>query len=275
MATETAPEATKSTEQVFRYTAFVHVGEGAEDCTHGTDGKCKDGTHFHAVARLPNQFQHQDIQVKANAAKARRVRQLKDPETDSNAILEGELDELHALMATEPEETKATLVDELLSKDWWKRQLEANKDLAERDEYEHIEADRERLAELEAMEPEARPAEERDELLRHLEAYGTAVIERRKEIEEPLRTALEALDVNEMLDRVRDERISALGQQAFMDTYTRWQMYVGTLRPVSGGRPHERVYPDISAMESDDPEVVNALRMTFANLEAGIAAGNA
>lgn len=260
--------AARDTAQQFRYAAWVHEGPGADECEHREDGACSDVEHFHAYVRLPNQFQHSDIRQKAMAARARRMRQLRDPETDSYAILEAELEELHRVG------DRLTLVEELVRKDWWKRHLEAARDVEEREEFEHVAQDRERLAEIERMDPDDRPQEEDEELRRHLAAFGEAVEARRNELEEPLREALNERDMNELVDLVREDRIAADAQAAFMETYSKWQMFAGTLRPSSEHRPKVRVFDDITELESAEPEVVEALRMQFANLEAVLASGN-
>src|SRR4051812_13441277 len=80
------PERSDSTSrdrsQMFEFSGYVHVGPGAKECEHGEDGECDNAVHFHAWTRLPNPFQQQAIREKANAAKARKRRVLRDPESD-------------------------------------------------------------------------------------------------------------------------------------------------------------------------------------------------
>src|SRR6059058_472198 len=87
-------EATRSTSELFRWSDYVHVGTDADTCEHAEDGMCADPQHFHAWVCLPNTFQIRDIADKARAAKARKVRALRDPESDSYAVLEEDLAEL-------------------------------------------------------------------------------------------------------------------------------------------------------------------------------------
>lgn len=276
MATETItpqtePEATKTTAALFKYAQAVHVGEGAEACEHREDGACTDAGHFHAHVRLPNQFQHADIRQKALAAKARRIRQLRDPESDANAILEADIDALVRAADQDEAECREDLISEAIGREWWKRHLEAAEEVRTRDEFEHIDADQERLAEIEGLEEDKRPADERDELLRHVAAFGEAVDKAREEAEVPLRASLEAKDTEGLIDMVREDRISSEASRAFMETYSKWQAFVGTLAyDINGKRPHLRVFAAIDDLESADPEVVDALRETFARLETGL-----
>lgn len=256
-------EAAKTVEQVFRYSTHVHVGEGAHECEHGTDGKCQEAEHFHAFVRLPNQWQHSDIRQKAQAAKARRLRQLRDPESDAYAILEGDIDALRRA------DDRPALVDELLMKDWWKRHLDATNDAREQDEFEHIDQDQERLGEIERMAPEDRPQDEHDELVRHLTKFGEAIEAARNEREAPLRDALDAKDDEELLTLVRSDRMDAEASRAFMETYGKWQAFAGTLVP-DERRPHVRVFPEIGDLENADPQIVEPIREAFARLETGL-----
>jgi len=262
-----ATDATKTPAELFRYSAFVHVGPGADDCDEGEKGTCQNPLHFHAWCRLPNQFQHNDIRQRALAAKARRMRQLRDPESDSYVILEADMEEVARTGDHE------TVVDELVAKEWWKRHLDAMKDVAEDERFEHIDRDRERVAEIDTLEPDKRPHEEREELLRHLESYGDAVEAKRKELEQPIRDSLMAMDMDELVKLLRDDRIASEASAAFMDTYQRWQWFAGTLKPVESGRPTDRAFSSIEQLEAAAPEVIAALRETFSELEVSLQRG--
>jgi hypothetical protein len=52
---------------------------------------CANPDHFHAWIRLPNKFQHADIHAKALASKARRMRALRDPESDASVVMDAEI----------------------------------------------------------------------------------------------------------------------------------------------------------------------------------------
>lgn len=258
------PEA-KSPEQLFRYSTWLHVGPGAEDCEDGLTGKCGNVLHFHGWLRLPNQFQHDEIRKKALAAKARRVRQLRDAQTDGYAILEDELDAL----SRSGDDAREPIIEELLDQDWWRDYVEATKEVAETevDEtlvYEHIATDQERFRKLRELDPEDRPGDEYDELDRHIDAYAKAVEARLKEIQGPARQALEALDVNALIDRLRELRIDRLSVDEFMATYSLHTMFVGTR---VGEHSAKQRFESLDAMRDAPPEVIEALRAAFTDLE--------
>jgi hypothetical protein len=264
--TATVSDSTRSTQELFKFSTWVHVGLGAEDCEEGDTGACGNPLHFHAWCRLPNQFQHSDIRERALAAKARRMRQLRDPGTDAYEILEADIADLERAGDT------AAAVDELIGKDWWKRQLEAMGYVEERDEFKTIEKDRERMVELRAMPAEQRPADEMAELERHLHAYAEAVEAERAKLEQPIRDGLEAAELAELIHQVREDRIAAEGSQAFMETYSKWEWLAGTF---TSDHPVERRrrFEDVAQLEQAAPEVIDALRTVFGEMETSLQRG--
>jgi hypothetical protein len=269
-----ADEAAKP-EQMFRYSGWVHVGPGADECEainedEGTSD-CSDPRHFHAWCRLPNQFQHREIREKALAAKARKTRQLRDPETDGHAILEDAIDQL----ARQGDDALPLLIAELTGKDWWADYMQAAQDVQEREDgtddddepvkpFARMEQDQRRYEELKALPEDERPADEFEELGRHLSKYAEAVKERQEELTTPKREALEERGVNALLDLVRDQRVNAAGTDEFMHVYSTWTMLVGTLKQ-PGGAP---VWPtNPQALQVVAPEVVEAVQEMFDDLE--------
>lgn len=267
-------------EQLARFSGWAHVGPGADHCEDVSEdpkqprNDCANPLHFHAYCRLPNQFQHDKLREKALAAKGRRTRQLKDPETDAYDALEGAIDQL----AADGDESRPFLIEELLAPTRWQRFLEATGDVQaiegdpdpdaeDGDEppklYAGVVDDQRRLQELEAMEPEERPQDELEELRRHLDKYATAVAERERELEQPVRAALEALDLNALLDRVRQNRIRIESSQEFRSTYDRWEWATCTLRHPDGPRR----FASVEEVERIPQEVYVALKALYDDLE--------
>jgi hypothetical protein len=274
-ATPVADDAQKTPDQIFRYSTWVHVGPGSEDCEDLDEAAgtvdCSNPLHFHAWCRLPNQFQHREIREKALAAKARKIRQLRDPETDASAILEEDLDGL----ARQGDDAKPVLVEELVGNEWWQDYMDAARDVQELEEgvdedddpirpFERVERDQARFDDLAAMPEDQRPNDEFDELGRHLTRYAGLVKERQDELVKPKREALMARDVNALIDMVRDQRIYAMATDEFMHVYSSWSWLVGTLNQ-PGGEP---VWPpDAKAFSTVAPEVIEAVRDAFNDLE--------
>src|SRR6516225_2883828 len=155
-----AAEATKSTTELFRWSDYVHIGRDAESCEHATDGECSEEGHFHAWVCLPNTFQIRDIADKARAAKARKVRALRDKGSDSHEVLEMDLDDLRR-------DHYDLLVTSLARAAVEKRIADIVRSVDEGDErFEHHAQDLEELNRLRGL-----PEEERDpEELERLEA---------------------------------------------------------------------------------------------------------
>jgi hypothetical protein len=256
--------------ELFRFSSWLHVGPGAENCEDVDEEKgtcaCGNPLHFHAWCRLPNQFQHREIRDKAMAARARRARQLRDPESDSWAVLEAELDELRRLGE---QAAKPGIVDELVQRDWWRDYLEAVKDVDEMEDdkgekrFAHIEEDRRRFNELSNKPADERPTEEFDELASHLAAYEEQIRLKTEEAQRPRREGFEQREFEDLLGLIRDQRIDSEVTEVFTHIYSTHQWLAGTLTEVRG-RPR---FASIDELQTAAPEVVDALQNTFGELE--------
>lgn len=259
---------------LFKYSAWVHTGAGAEECTEydedaGTNA-CGDKSHFHAWCRLPNPFQHREIRERALAAKARKLRQLRNAGTDAFDILEGDLDAI----ALRGDEAISELADELLQRDWWKDYLVAAREIkdindegegAEEDEkrFAHVEEDQARYARLEATDPAKRNEDEHTELRDHLAEYAKLVDERLNAIVNPKREQLEGLDINALIDKVRAKRIETEVQQEFMHHFSMNEWLACTFTSPEG----DTYFRDLSHLERAAPEVIRALQEVYGDLE--------
>lgn len=267
-----ADVAQRRTSEMFRYSTWVHVGPNAENCEAVDEDKgestCSDPLHFHAWIRLPNQYQHREIREKALAAKARRVRQLQDPESDAHAILEYELKELEQGGET----AKEGIVDDILSKDMWRDMRETTADLTEdqdgeESKYKHITRDRERFRELQAAANDRELSDdERDEmehLDRHTADFDDEFDRRYAERTKPQREALMAQDWPALIDQVRNDRIARDADETFMVTYNLWMYLAGTLDKPRG----VPVWSSPDHFRSSAPEVVEAVQAGFEDIE--------
>jgi hypothetical protein len=266
--------------RLYTYSAWVHVGPGAQECEavdeERGENECSNPLHFHAWCRLPNQLQHQEIRERALAAKARRTRQLRDPQSDAYTVLEEEMDQL----ARVGDVGRQQLIDELVAKEWWRDYLDAGREVTEREDddgskpFEHIQADQDRFQKLEAMPEADRPKDEHQELERHLSAFNEAVDEAVKRRQQPRRDALADKDINALVDMVRDDRIANEAQAAFMSTFSQHEWLTGTLTRPGG----ERVFASIDQLAGAAPEVIDALNDVFGDLERnereGVVPGN-
>lgn len=265
---EHSPGEVRTGKNMFSYSAFVHVGPGAETCEGGEDGSCADPLHFHAWCRLPNPYQKETIREKALAAKARRIRMLRDPECDAYDILEQDMD---SLTRGDEETARKSVVDELVAQKYWENQSQAAEDAKEREEFAHIEEDLERYRALDALPEEERSEDEYTSLAKHIENFETAIEEARVEREKPEREALEGRDLFDLVDLIREQRIEVESNEWFMREYQKWTQFMGTMRPrdKEKGLPNERVFGDINHLkDAAAPEVVEALSETFAELES-------
>lgn len=266
MSTATAePPTTTDDAQTVRWATDVNVGPGAESCDD--PASCTDSDHFHAWLRVVNPFVRDDIREQAMAARARRLRQFRDSESNSSLILDGELDELRA--EAERDGSTEGLIDRVLLKDWGRRHLEAMREAGEEEDFQHIEADRKRFAELSERSDDERPADEYRELDKTIVAYGERVEELRKVAEAPVRESLADKTIDELLAIVREDRIAAEGNSAFFDAWVRANVVAGTYKPASDGkRPTQRMFQSNDDLAALNTEEATALRQAFVDLEA-------
>jgi hypothetical protein len=266
--------------KMFRYSTYLHVGPGAEECEHREDGECTDNTHFHAWCRLPNKFQHRDLYNKAAGAKARRLRLLHDEESDAREILESELDSFR-------DGSLELLIDLLLKAEWPEDYVAALKQVGEEDEYEHIEQDRERfmvLSESEVAQPEEEQTEEFKELAKHLGRWREAVSAALDALQLPKREAMRAQDRDALIDQVRHRRMTEIADEIYLHIYNQWEWFICTMqvkKHPATGRPSERYWPEMGVIDDpapgsmwgESPEVIDALQATYNELERAQQAG--
>lgn len=276
----TAPvaDAEKTQEERFKWRRWVHRGVGAAECEHKTDGKCADDEHFHALCRLPTPFQIRDITEKAAAAKARRLRMLRDPDSDARVILEDELDGLKFV-------DKELLADELLDEQFTEHYVEAVKLVDDLDDPDHVPEGEEPIRKLYANIDQDReeyirqrdlPEEQRGDDFAELEktyaAYSKAIEEEMERLAKPRRDHLLSLTLEELIEQIRQRRMEAQGYEAHLHTFNMWQMYVCTYKPTGKGIPRERVWPTLEDMKyNEDGGVILEVRQAFEDLERDLA----
>lgn len=262
-AAEHSPAEHRGHQALFKHSAYVHVGPGASDCPERQDGSCTNQMHFHAWCRVPNQFQHSSIREKAMAAKARKLRALRDPESDARTILDSGVEELVHTNAREE------MIEELVQKDFLNDYSKAAAEVGEEEEFKTIAEDRERYRALAAMDEEQRPTEEYGELDKHMTSYGQKVQEAFQANQQPVRDSLQEKPIEELGELLKEQRMESEAQQAFNAGYSQWEQYIGTLKCTPDDKlPSERYFSDINQMIAAAPEVVEALEATFQDLDA-------
>lgn len=252
-------EATRSAEELFQWSMYVHVGGGAAECEHGEDGKCKDPRHFHAWVCLPNTFQIRDIGDKAQAAKARKKRALRDPESDSYAVMEDSLADLRRDRMDE-------VIDGAAKANVTKRLAEIVEDVRKDERFEHQDQDAEELKRLERLPEEDRDPEEYECLQAQVTEYTRRLQEAIDQQEAREREVL-ANDPDHALEIEREARIETISREVWWHTYYTWAMYVGTRVPVTDGFPTQRKFKQPEDLKNAPPEVVTALREALRQLD--------
>jgi hypothetical protein len=142
---------------LFEWSGVVNVGEGASTCA--LQDTCENPEHFHAWVCLANAFQVRDIGDKSRAAKARKIRALRDAggdgrePSDSYVTLEAIIDELVS-------DDWDAVIDEVVQESVSKQLAVLFKELKEDERFENSDQDSEELARQTELTEEERDAEE-------------------------------------------------------------------------------------------------------------------
>lgn len=268
---------------LYKYSAWIHVGHGAGDCSEVDEEagivRCGDTAHFHAWCRVPNPLQEEEIRERALAAKARRIRQVRSQGTDANEILEVELETLQA----EPD-SKERMAKEVAGSDWASdymaavdlvRNLDDEEDESETPAklFAHIDDDKGRYGALSATPEAERNQDEYLELQSHLADYETRCSTHFEAIQAPKRESYMAMDDLDLVNLTRRKRVDRIGHDEFMRAYAAHEWLSCSFTQKANGKP---CFTDMDQIKNADPEVLTALQVIFADLEmtAQAAAGN-
>jgi hypothetical protein len=257
-----------SAAKMHNFSEYVHVGPGAEECPHATDGKCAEREHFHGWVRLPNPFEKKSIDDKAAAAEARKLRSYRDADSNDSVILDNDIAGLQAAGDRE------VLIEEIVGADFLQDHLRAVNELAEEDEKEDgewatIEEDRERWNALGAKQPDDRDEEEFAKLGERISEHAQLVNTRRDEIQVPRRQALADTSIEDLATMVRQLRVDGMANGIRREEKLKWEMYICTLKPKDPNKPGfpiERCFSSIDAFVSGPPEVLEVIAETVTKL---------
>lgn len=272
-------EAERTADKLFKWSTWVNVGEGADECEDRYNGRCQSEDHFHAWCRLPNGFQVRDITEKAQAAAALRRRTLRKTDSDARIIMEDELDQLRDSASSD--EGKDILADEIIDEDFAEDFTRATREVMDEDDPDFTPEDDEpapkRFADIQQNREEYErqrdlPEEQRSEdfgtLEEYLADYSRAVEDRMTEIQKPRKAHLMERDLDDLIDIIRRKRIEEQANEVYLHTFNMWTWYVCTFKPRAKGTPNERVWPDINIMRHHTaPEVIERVQGAFRVLE--------
>jgi hypothetical protein len=257
------------TSKLFEWSGYVHVGEGAETCDKALTNTCENPDHFHAWVCLANAFQVRDIGDKARAAKARKIRALRDSgqdgreATDSYVTLEAQLEERAQDMDA--------VIDEIVQESVAKQLPVLYKELEEEEEFENANQDSEELARQTALPEDERDPEEYEQLQKAQDAFASALEHRVMDRKDRERESLEGLPREHVIEQLRKKRINEQASEMYMHTYYTWLMFIGTR---TCARHNTRLFEKIGDLKMAAPEVIAALREKVNDLEDRIDRGS-
>lgn len=265
-------EATRTTEELFQWSAYVHAGAGAEECEHAEDGQCQDawprGKHFHCWVTLPNTFQARDITEKALAAKARRRRTLTQDGSDGGEPSDAYLTLAEGLEAwTLNDKTWDALLSRIADRRVQAEQPEITRRLLDDDRFEHYPADLEEYRRQGTLPEEERDQETWERLTRDMDDFRKAFEESCTSMFDRERDVLKGTPRHEVLDIERRYMVDQSAIEQFNHTYYTWAYYVCALKPVGDGYPTERIFSKPEELRGCPPEAFARLRDAYRSLE--------
>lgn len=267
-------EATRTTSELFQWSTFVHVGDGAEECEHRLDGECQAEEHFHCWLCLPNLFQQRDLNDKARAAKARKRRTLMQsgadgaPASDAYLVLEEQL-EGWALS----DRAYETLVRLIAERNVLQQYREIMDELAELEQFENRGQDVEEYQRLLDVEEDERDGEAFDRLRADMEDYAHEFEERRKARVERELEALTNTPREDVIDIERQFQIGEISSEVYLHIYYTWAYFTCARVPTLKGHANKRIFKSPDDLRDAPPEVLIALKDAYRSLETRMTAG--
>lgn len=224
------------------------------------------GEAFSVFIRLPNPFQHRKVQQHAQAARARRVMAHKDPESDIYAIT---AEKLEQFLEMDEDKLRDWLLDRHSSEAIFAAQIELEfheeegADGSKKRMWEDIPQHQERYAIM--LERNETEVEEFENVEKILTSYAEALQEKANEYLEPYRAHYDALDRQDLEEKVRRALIKADCLDEFTNVYNLWQIYYGARKSDN----HNTTYfSNINELLDAEGPVIELLTEEFSKLDA-------
>lgn len=215
--------------------------------------------------RIPNQFQRGKMKEEADASRARKLRDLRNPNSNAYLAIENQLDQIYGEMTDD--EVRNALLSRAQPHATAKAQLEIQ--LADPDEHpewvEFATVERQQHAYSRMLRAGQEDTEEFKACEAMLVDYGHALAEFVKDELEPLSNMLAGEGRAALDERLKKVLMREVCDGAFMEAYNQWQIYFGTRDPKNR---HKLFYSSFDRLIDEDPERLDALLNEFVMLEA-------
>jgi len=221
-----------------------------------------DRPEVQAWVRLPNPFQYREIVQKARAARARRVMQYRDANSDLSVIVEERVDDMFAEHGTD------AVVEWLTGRHNSEAMTEAlaivnntkeGKKYVWEDAIDHERAYR-RLLDMGLQ-----STDEFEKVHDYLERYGDEIKKEMEKYIAPYREAYGSLNDDDLRNKVKRAIIKADCDDESINIYHQWQMFYGTRTVEDHDAP---LFLSFDAMLRADEPILLALLEEFAELDA-------
>lgn len=206
--------------------------------------------------RLPNKFDQEEIRRKAMAARAREIKMYQDPESDLHTIVDAALIEFDEL-------SDAQFVEHLTERHVREKAFEAMMTLDVDEKWENYEEDRNRFDYLTSIGDT--DTDEYKVLAKIIAEYTTAVEIRLEELLHPIKLRYQSMSKEELVHKMRRAIIKAGADDAYQQTYNRWQMFLCTRQH---DNHHRRFFKSYDDLMNADNDLINKLDAEFAIIDS-------
>lgn len=215
--------------------------------------------------RIPNQFQRTTMKEEADAARARKLRALRDTNSTAALAIESKLDQMYGEMSED--DLRNVLLGKAQPHATARVQVEVEHadprkepDLVQYRNIERQQLTYQRLVRAGQME-----TEEFKEIEQLLTDYALLLSDRVGEMLEPLRLKLLGLEREALVEDIRKALMREACDEAFIAAYNQWQVYFGT----RDYDDHDKLYyPSFDSLMDEEGQRLQKLLSEFAILEA-------
>lgn len=211
---------------------------------------------FKCWIRIPNKLQHRKMQKAAQAARARKVAEYKNPDSDASAVLQTAIDEVSR-------KGRDGIVEWLVDQHVREKALEAYLVVESQEEFENIDEHREAYNLLHRQ--GSTDSEEFKIAQEFIIKASDAIRDKTNELLEPFVDKYEAMDEDALREKVKRALIKADADDEFMNEYNVQMIFYGTRLY----NDHEKHYFKTLDDLYDAPDgVVELLTQEFSMLDA-------
>ena len=206
--------------------------------------------------RLPNSFEHREIQQKGLASRARKLRECRTAGSDAEAMVD-------QAMTVYEDMTDEELVNYLLEYHRRDKLFEASLIVEEDDKYEQIDYVKDEY-DLKIRQGDVE-SEEFKTLESILVEYADALTKEVESLISPFKGKYDQFSTQEMLNKIRKSVVMNMINDEFTNVYAQWQIFYGTRKKFDH---RKKYFKSFDELRDAPPRIIDMLVSEFAVFDA-------